>query len=110
MFPRRGITYGIGVGETENGAEALIQDGIALALQRRYRQAFSTLNASPPSQAAYFLAGQLASIIGNYHAAYDDYVRELLAYLDLPAEPGPVHYGTIFDRPAMLRLITLSGR
>lgn len=96
----------LSVGEYENGAAVSIKRGIELALRGQYLDAARAFEKSPPSQAAYYLEGQTATIIRNYKWAYDAYVDELLAYLDLPATGSP--YGNAFDRPAMLRLVALT--
>jgi len=93
-------------GERDNGAASAIKRGLDLALRGEYSQAAATFKRSAPSQAAYYLEGQAASIIHDYRWAYDAYVDELLAYLDLPATGSP--YGNAFDRPAMLRLVALT--
>lgn len=93
-------------GEYDNGAAGSVKRGIDLALRGQYLNAARIFKKSAPSQAAYYLEGQAASIIHDYKWAYDAYIDELLAYIDLPATGSP--YGNAFDRPAMLRLVALT--
>ena len=97
----------ITVGESENGAESAIRKGLDLGLSGDYKAAFATLKGSPPSQAAYYLAGQFA-LIGDKESAYQSYLSEVVAYQTLPAPPPGPLYGTVFDRPTWLRLADLA--
>ncbi|HET9393534.1 MAG TPA: hypothetical protein VFO29_08480 [Candidatus Rubrimentiphilum sp.] len=93
--------------EHDNGAADAIGKALDLAARGKYALALSAIRTARPSQAARYLEGQLASIGGNYKIAYAAYVDELETYLLLPAEPGAAAYGTIWDRPARLRLVEL---
>lgn len=95
-------------GERDNGAADIVNRGLNLAIQGRYAEALAVLRKSAPSQAAYYLKGQVASVLHNYSLAYEAYVEELVAYLYLPAQPPGPSYGTSYDRPAMLRLVALT--
>ena len=109
IFSPQGISR-LDVGEFENGAASAIRKGLDLGVSGDYKAAFATLQRSPPSQAASYLAGQFATLIGDKESAYQSYLSEVVAYLALPAlPPGPL-YGTVFDRPTWLRLADLAAK
>ena len=109
IFGPQGVSR-LSVGESENGAESVIRKGLALGLDGDYKAAFATLKASPPSQAASYLAGQFATLIGDKESAYQSYLSEIVANLALPAPPPGPLYGTVFDRPTWLRLANLAAK